>query len=161
MNSHPEPVDPVALLAADAARVTGKANRGGSPAPLGATVINWRTLSGSAAAMAWADLRDWVEWFTIRYNVPISTVPTCWWQHGALVEELTALRTAHAAAFDPTDTGNGPIGWHERLTVALPRLTRAYSGGCNTGHRPLTPRSWSNVTDEQEWEQWTNEAHAH
>ncbi|MDX2377698.1 hypothetical protein M4I32_12890 [Microbacterium sp. LRZ72] len=161
MNTRPEPFDPVALIAADAARVADKNSRSGSSAPLGATVINWRTLTGSAAAMAWADLRDWVEWFTSRYNVPVSTVPDCWWQHGALVEELTALRTAHAAAFDPTDTGYGPISWHERLTVALPRLTRAYSGGCNTTHRSNKPRSWSNVTDEQEWEQWTSQAHAH
>ena len=60
-----------------------------------------------------------------------------------------------------TDTGFGPIGWHERLSLALPRLSRAYSGGCARGHDPLKPRSWTAVVDEQEWDAWTNQAHAH
>lgn len=136
-------------------------DRGGSSAPLGAHVANWRTLADDAAEAEWAALRSWVEWFTVRYNIPISVIPNCWYQHGALVEELSALHTAHTTSFDPADTGYGPIGWHERLAVAHPRLTRAYGGGCNNGHQPLKPRSWSNVIDEAEWTAWTNTAHAH
>ena len=52
-------------------------------------------------------LRDWVEWFTVRYDVPVSVVPNCWWRHGALVEELSALHVAHLAAFDASDAGFG------------------------------------------------------
>jgi len=129
--------------------------------PIGGHTFNWRTLADNAAPAEWAALRAWVEWFTVRYAIPVSTVPNCWWQHGALVEELSALHTAHNAAFDRADAGFGPINWHERLTLALPRLTRAYGGGCNTGHKPTKPRTWTEATNEQEWDTWTTQAHAH
>jgi len=135
--------------------------RHGSSSPIGAQVINWRTLTNAEARAAWRELRAWVEWFTVRYRISESVVPACWYKHGQLVEELSALHIAHTAAFDPSDAGFGPIGWHERLSIALPRLTRAYSGGCSRGHDPLKPRSWTGVDDEQEWDAWTNQAHAH
>ncbi|MDF2506215.1 MAG: hypothetical protein K0Q52_74 [Microbacterium sp.] len=128
---------------------------------IGGDTINWRTLTSADAAAVWEALREWVEWFTTRYSVPVSTVPDCWWQHGQLVEELSALHAAHNAAFDPSDTGFGPIGWHERLSIALPRLSRAYGGGCTNGHRPTKPRTWDDVTDETAWTAWTRQAHAH
>lgn len=128
--------------------------------PLGSQVVNWRTLRNEDAADEWRQLREWVEWFAVRYAIPHSTVPTCWWQHGALVEELSALHTAHLAAFHDTDSGYGPISWHERLTPATARLTRAYGGGCTHGHQTLKPRSWTGATDEQEWDTWITQTHA-
>jgi len=135
--------------------------RDGTSAPLGAEIVNWRRLDDQDAPRAWQRLREWVEWFTVRYDIPLSTIPDCWWKHPALLEELSALHTAHDAAFDTSDAGFGPIGWHERLAAALPRLGRAYAGGCTRGHSTHKPRSWENVTDEQEWTAWTIEAHAH
>ena len=135
--------------------------REGDSAPLGAHIINWRTLTDQDAPTAWTRLREWVEWFVIRYRVPESTVPTCWWKHGQLVEELSALHTAHTAAFDSSDAGFGPIGWHERLSLAMPRLTRAYAGGCSNGHRDIIPRSSIGQIDEQDWSAWTRQGHAH
>lgn len=135
--------------------------RHGDYAPLGAHTINWRTLPDKDAAAAWTLLRGWVEWFVIRYRVPESTVPACWWKHGQLVEELSALHTAHTAAFDPSDAGLGPIGWHERLSLAIPRLTRAYASGCSNGHRDIIPRTSIGDIDEREWDAWTRQAHAH
>jgi len=128
---------------------------------IGGRATNWRTMTDSQAPKDWAALRDWIEWFTVRYHVPLSTVPTCWWRHSQLVEELSALHCSHRAAFDPADTGNGPISWHERLAVAMPRLSRAYAGGCSEGHRSLRPRTWSGATDEAEWDAWISQSHAH
>lgn len=136
------------------------ANRYGSSAPLGATIINWRTLRDTDVRTAWDALRDWVGWFTDRYRIPESTVPGCWYKHGQLVEELSALHTAHTAAFDCSDAGFGPIGWHERLSLALPRLNRAYAGGCSNGHHEHISRPQPPV-DEQDWDAWTTQAHAH
>jgi hypothetical protein len=130
-------------------------------APIGGGAIDWSTLEGEDARKAWAALREWVEWFTVRYRISESTVPACWWKHGQLVEELSALHIAHRAAFHSSDSGFGPIGWHERLSLTLPRLTRAYAGGCARGHDILKPRSWASSTDEQEWDAWTTQAHAH
>lgn len=154
-----DPADVDALLAQELSGFDPHSRHGGS-APIGGLVTNWRELTADEAAERWNVLRTWVEWFTVRYNIPISVVPTCWWKHGHLVEELSALHTAHVAAFDSSDAGFGPIGWHERLAIATPRLARAYGGGCNNGHKPAKPRTWTDVTDEQEWTAWTSQAHA-
>lgn len=126
----------------------------------GGYVVDWYTLPDSDAASAWDALRLWVEWVTVRYNVAQSVVPACWYRHGALVEELSALHTAHRASFDSSDAGYGPVGWHERLAIALPRLTRAYGGGCNNGHQFARPRTWP-AGHEADWVAWTTQAHAH
>ncbi|MGX5771760.1 hypothetical protein ACWKWN_13500 [Microbacterium trichothecenolyticum] len=130
------------------------------PEPAGVPPVDWRNLSGEDAQNAWEELRKWVEWFTVRYNVPVSIVPACWWRHGALVEELSALHILHKAAFDPADTGFGPIGWHERLAAAQPRLRQA-GAGCSSSHNEHRPRSWVAQTDEAAWAAWITESHAH
>lgn len=127
--------------------------------PTGVPPVDWRHLSDADARTAWAALRDWVEWFTVRYSVPISVVPACWWKHGALVEELSALHIVHQASFDTNDTGYGPIGWHERLAQAQSRLKLAGSG-CSSGHFELKPRSWADATHEAEWDAWIDQSHA-
>jgi len=154
-----DPDDVDALLAQELSGLNMSSRSVGS-GMIGAAVTNWRELTDSEAAEYWRALRSWVEWFATRYNIPVSIVPDCWWRHGPLVEELSALHAAHVAAFDPSDSGFGPIGWHERLAIAIPRLNRSYGGGCNNGHKPTRSRSWVNATDEQEWEAWTTQAHA-
>ena len=136
-------------------------SRAVSSAPIGIEVVNWRRLSPERAPAAWDALREWVEWFVIRYRIPESTVPNCWWKHGHLVEELSALHAAHVVSFDTRDTGLGPITWHERLAAAMPRLTRAYAGGCSNGHKDIIPRSTIDEIDPQEWDAWTSQARAH
>lgn len=159
MTYEEEPEDLDDALAADLTELNPP-DRSGSSAPIGAHIVKWRSLTDADARTAWIQLRDWVEWFTVRYQISESVVPACWFKHGDLVEELSALHTAHTVAFHPSDSGFGPIGWHERLTLALPRLRRAYAGGCSRGHSRYKPRSWTDVVDEQEWEAWTNRAHA-
>lgn len=154
-----DPNDVDALLARELSGFD-PASRYGNSSPIGGLVTNWRELTGAEATERWTALRNWVQWWTTRYNIPVSVVPNCWWQHGNIVEELSALHTAHVAAFDASDAGFGPIGWHERLAIAVPRLSRAYGGGCNNGHKPPKPRSWAGVTDEQEWTAWASQAHA-
>ncbi|MEJ1154624.1 hypothetical protein [Microbacterium marmarense] len=134
--------------------------RAGSADAIGGHTVNWSRLSDDSAQTEWIRLREWVEWFTVRYTVPVSVVPNCWWKHGALVEELSALWIAHLAAFDTSDTGLGAIGWHERLALAQSRLQRA-GAGCASTHNETRPRSWVNATDEQEWNAWVAQTHAH
>ena len=127
--------------------------------PVGGFSVNWRELDDNQAHAEWVALRAFVEWLTVRYHLPVSMVPNCWWQHGDLVEELSALHAAHQAAFDETDAGFGPLNWHERFATAQARLRNSASG-CTSTHDGFRPRSWSNVTDEQEWHAWTNRSHA-
>ena len=145
------------LIAAELAR-TARVGAG-SADPLGTHPVDWRNLPPEETSAEWTALREWVEWFTARYDVAVSVVPACWWKHGALVEELSALHLAHLAAFDESDSGFGPIGWHERVALARARLQHA-GAGCSSGHYELKPRSWDGVIDEAEWDAWISQSHA-
>ncbi|GAA1448977.1 hypothetical protein [Leifsonia poae] len=129
-----------------------------TPGMLGITVINWRTLEDADAAQVWTELRDWVTWFTHRYNLPIRKIPPCWYKHGALVEELSALHTAWLVSYDSLDAGYGPIGWHERLAVAIPRLAGWYNGECHNGHTEL-PQNGADAAPTG-WVDWISQSHA-
>lgn len=154
--------DPEDIESLVAAELTGFApgERRGTSDPIGVHAVDWRRLPHREVRTEWMLLRDWVEWFTVRYYIPVSVVPVCWWKHGALVEELSALHVAHLAAFDSSDSGFGAIGWHERLSLAQSRLQRA-GAGCASGHNETRPRSWATATDEQEWNAWIDQTHAH
>lgn len=134
-------------------------NRHAASEVIGGVVVNWRTLDDpEQIAERWAELRDWVEWFVVRYEIPNSLIPDCWWRHGALVEELSALSTAHAASFDPSDTGYGPVSWHERLTLARARFSSAYKSGCVNGH--VDPRVREMPQEGDAWNVWIRSSHA-
>jgi len=130
------------------------------PAASSVSIVDWQTLEDADAPAAWNALREWVEWFTVRYDISDLVVPACWYRHGNLVDELSALHTAHRVAFDASDNGLGPITWHEQLGEALSRLRHAYYGQCSNGHRGYRPRSWTGAIDEAECDGWVREAHA-
>ena len=127
---------------------------------LGVTIVNWRTLDDDTAPEIWDRLADWVDWFTDRYQIPQRRIPACWYRHPALVEELSALHTAWTVSYDTVDAGYGPIGWHERLAAALPRLATWYNGECHDGHtRPHTiPQPGHGANPE--WDEWRLKSHS-
>lgn len=146
------------MLQALAHQSAGRPDPG--PSSYASRTVDWRTLTDERAPVEWGALRAWVEWFTVRFDVPANVVPDCWWRHGEIVEELAALRSAHLLLFDPSDRGTGPSTWLQYLSTALPRLTRA-GGGCTREHREQLSRSWVNTTDEQAWTAWVTQSHAH
>jgi hypothetical protein len=129
-----------------------------SPGMLGIRVTNWRTLEDEDAPQVWTDLRDWVIWFTHRYNIATRKIPSCRYKHGALVEELSALHTAWLVSYDSLDAGYGPIGWHERLAVAIPRLATWYNGECHNSHTEL-PQTGDDAVP-AEWADWIRQSRA-
>ncbi|MBF6062005.1 hypothetical protein IU500_19350 [Nocardia terpenica] len=90
---------------------------------------DWRDLDHAETALLWDELADWVAWLRHRYQLG-SRVPGCWWRHEAVVEELTALMAAHAAAYTcPAHQRELPredmTAWHTQwLWPTLERLTR-------------------------------------
>lgn len=133
--------------------------RTGSDASVGTRAIRWRDLPPELASVEWATLREWVEWVTARFDVPVTLIPTCWWRHPALVEELSALHVAWRTAYDKQDTGLGPIMWLERWHASKARLREAYPGSCTNGHKDSKRRSWEGTTDQDDWNAWANHAH--
>ena len=134
-------------------------SRTGSDPPAGTRAIRWRDVPPELAAVEWETLRQWVEWVTTRFDIPLTTIPPCWWKHPALVEELSALHVAWRTAYDKQDTGLGPVMWLERWHAAKARLREAYPGSCTAGHKDPKRRSWDGVTDQGEWETWAKDAH--
>lgn len=101
---------------------------------------SWRGASPEAADSLWAELTPWVGWLVDRYGLG-ELVPPCWYRHGAIVEELTALYAAWNAAYvEPDARGFDPLYWHDGLDRMLARLREWDRQGCRDGaHRDDSP----------------------
>jgi hypothetical protein len=107
--------------------------------------IHWARLSAEDAAQVWLDLDEWVRWLARTYALDHRDVPPCWYAHGDLVEELTALWTGHRGAYDPAGPPTGPADWHQILATTRTRLQLAAARtGCrHDQHRAPTPPAWA------------------
>lgn len=107
--------------------------------------VAWAHLNAATATAAWSELDAWVRWLARRYSLDHRDVPPCWFAHSHLVEELSALRTAHRASFDPAASAMAPVEWHQVLAAARTRLQLWSSRtGCRQGeHRPDAPAPWA------------------
>lgn len=132
----------------------------GSPGGLMDPTYRWRDLDRVSAPKAWTVLSRWVSWFVATYRLTTSVVPDCWWRHPELVAELYALQKAEQASFTPTDPGFGPLGFHERLPLAIERLrleTRTIGCVGLQVHRETSPRLLP--ADDPEFLAWSTEPH--
>ena len=60
-----------------------------------------------------------VTWVTDRYHLDHKVIPACWTHHGAVVEELCALRTFWEACYQEDAAPSDPLAFHRDLTLAL------------------------------------------
>lgn len=73
-------------------------------------------------ASASDELVRWVAWLIKRYGLD-ETIPGCWAEHAPIHEELSALRSAHAGAYDAIEgRANDLLQWHEALQRCLSRV---------------------------------------
>jgi hypothetical protein len=114
-------------------------------------VVNWRELDPADESAVWGQLRVFVDWLIDRYQLTESLIPDCWYQHGRLVEELSALRSAWVSSFSSLDAGYGPIGWHERFAALTSRIS-GEGDSCGSGHMPVYTRK--RVDDAHTWAEW-------
>ena len=100
--------------------------------------VCWATLDELQTEDALDELQDWVTWIIDRYALDRRVIPECWDSHGALVEELSALRTAWIVSFCVTARPEAPLEWHQSFDAARHRLSDwASRTGCRPGeHRP-------------------------
>ena len=119
---------------------------GGSP-PL--TPVNWRSLSddrgpGTDPVQAALEaVAEWVDWLVDRYRLG-HMVPPCWWAHGPMVEELSALYVAWNGAYrDSEASAQDGVAWHEHLGHSIKRLLGWNVERCTYGkHRPVSATHW-------------------
>jgi len=109
--------------------------------------IDWSRLEEPQLSEQWELLDAWVRWLVTRYCLDHREIPPCWAEHGDLIEELSALHTAHQAAFDSSGPPSGPAEWHQVLANTRARLQLWVSRtGCRvTEHRPPVPPAWASV----------------
>jgi hypothetical protein len=100
--------------------------------------VCWATLTDTETEEEQEALADWIAWLVDRYTLDHRTVPPCWDQHGALVEKLSALRTAWLASYALTGRPEAPLEWHEHFAAARQRLADFVA---RTGCRPAEHRA--------------------
>lgn len=124
----------------------------GSPGPL---AIVWSELSPVEAERTWVDLGRWVRWLGARYEIDGHELPPCWWRHGALVEELTALWGSWRVAYGEGQSVAAMADWHRIFHEARLRLREwAARTGCSAhDHRGGTIPPW--VADR--YDEWLRE----
>ena len=107
--------------------------------------IDWRRVTSIDCDRSWRRLDAWVRWLGARYSVDAREVPRCWYLHGAVVEELTALFGAHMVAFDPRQAASAAADWHRLFWDVRIRLRDWTSRtGCSAReHRASDVPDWT------------------
>jgi len=113
------------------------------------TPLNWRRLldhrrpGEDPVQAALQFVADWVDWLVNRYCLG-DVIPPCWWAHGPIVEELSALHIAWNGAYGDGDaSADAGLSWHERLERCIARLQKWNVERCSYGkHRPVVHQGW-------------------
>ncbi|GAA1559190.1 hypothetical protein [Kribbella lupini] len=100
-------------------------------------VVCWKDINSTDEQVELRRLDEWVNWLTGRYHLDYKTIPSCWQQHGSLVEELAALRTMWEGSFQDDAAPSDAIAFHRELDASLRRLREwnSRSGCSRTTHR--------------------------
>ena len=113
--------------------------------PAGAPVV-WDELDDEEYDLLWPRFVRWVIWAADRYEMTTDQLPRqCWWLHGAVVEELTALWTSRQSAYAAgEDAGSAPYLWQDALARAIERFGRTWLGTCRNGqHKQRHREMWA------------------
>lgn len=104
----------------------------------------WRDLGPDDAMDYWPILDAWVRWWIEREGIPTSVVPPCWYMHGRIVEELTALERGYDTLYHPTSPGNGALSFRREVEASRIRLANHTTTlGCDAeNHRDERPIDW-------------------
>ncbi|MFK4184347.1 hypothetical protein ACI2L4_10060 [Streptomyces sparsogenes] len=128
---------------------SGDAN-GDQEHPVGAPLL-WNDVDAEEWPKLWPKFVNWVVWLADRYEMTTDQLPRqCWWKHGAVVEELTALWTSHQSAYaSGEDGGSAPYLWQDALARAIERIGRFWLGSCRNGQHKERHReaAWSGDED--------------
>lgn len=115
--------------------------------------IRWRDIPVGEQREAWIGLRRWVDWFTDTHRLGTSVIPSCWFQHSGIVEELYAAMCLEWKVWALEAPNVSPVTmWHNYRGGIIDRLTAATSRtGCEEGgHKP--EHEMVREVDDFEWE---------
>ena len=134
------------------AEVVGlKSGRPASATPASGVPATRRTLPTDGEPVDLVVLAEWVNSLQVRYATEADWIKPCWWRHGFVVEELSALREAWLAVYDasePIDRATR-LKWHEDAEKCRERIRKSINigSGCSAvSHVPDDP-----VNDDPRW----------
>ena len=109
--------------------------------------VDWDELEDDEYAVLWPRFVRWVIRTADRCELTTDQLPRqCWWLHGAVVDELTALWTGHQSAYATSgeDAGSAPYLWQDALARAIERVGRTWLGTCRNGqHKERHREMWA------------------
>ncbi|WP_433463965.1 hypothetical protein [Spirillospora sp. CA-128828] len=113
--------------------------------PRAGTPIIWHKLQPDLAAALWEPFTQWVVWLADTYALTVHQLPRCWYQHGGVIQELTALWTSWLSAHDRDkgDAGAAVYLWQDALGRALDRFSKWLGQCVNGSHKPRDRDPWS------------------
>lgn len=112
------------------------------PRPVG---WSFKHVTGDQRQQLWAEVSDFVQWINTRYfpDKPHEAIASCWFEHGAVVEELTALWAAwHAALHDHKQPTSDYAAWHAHyFWPAMKRINNLLQDCRTAEHEPISTRA--------------------
>ena len=96
-------------------------------------------------------LATWVDWMQERYASTGDWLRPCWWRHGFVVEELSALRTSWLGVYsaDEPRAPTAALTWHEQSEKCRDRIRRTTSTG--PGCTAVSHKPDQSVTGDPRW----------
>ncbi|MEU6070542.1 hypothetical protein ABZ864_40410 [Streptomyces sp. NPDC047082] len=110
----------------------------------GAPVV-WHKVAAEEREALWGEFVSWVIRMADTYELTTEQLPhACWWEHGAVVAELTALWTGWESTYGiEEDAAAGPYLWHDAWARAIDRIGRMWLGECTNGyHNQKSRKTW-------------------
>ena len=106
--------------------------------------ITWNKVKNEDRAELWAEFAAWVIRMADTYELTTEQLPhACWWKHGAVVAELTALWTGWESAYgNEEDAAAGPYLWHDAWSRGIERIGRTWLGECTNGYHQTKSRTF-------------------
>ncbi|MER6847713.1 hypothetical protein AB0A81_25700 [Streptomyces flaveolus] len=108
----------------------------------GAPVV-WHKIKEEERAELWREFTAWVIRMADTYELTTEQLPhACWWEHCAVVAELTALWTGWESAYaNEDDAAAGPYLWHDAWSRGIERIGRTWLGECTNGYHQTKSRT--------------------
>ncbi|MFE7331586.1 hypothetical protein ACFU8W_43140 [Streptomyces sp. NPDC057565] len=122
----------------------GTGEDGESPgARVAGAPVSWHKVKDDDRKEMWAEFTAWVIRMADQYELTTEQLPHgCWWEHGSVVAELTALWTGWESAYNnEEDAQAGPYLWHDAWSRGVERIGRMWLGECTNGYHKQKSRT--------------------
>jgi hypothetical protein len=106
--------------------------------------VVWGSLDQADEAGALEVVARFVAWLVCRYELDHQHIPECWAQHGAYIEELSALSSLWTDAYHHTRTGMAAVHFHNQLAAFFDRTSRHWRRvvPCELGSHRARRSNW-------------------